>query len=216
MPDLVRLPLRTSDGRPLPHKFLRHEDGAQGLLVTFPGNLYGPDGALLFYPSVLLAHDGWDTLALTYGFQSTMAGAGPEAVGAAMEESASAVRAVLEKRTYPQIGLIGKSLGCGIAAQMCASEPGLASARAAYLTPMLGTSLFDPLFARTTQPAYVAQGTADSFYDAASWESLRRTRSFTLTLVEGADHSLVVPGDLAASLAALEKVTGEVIAFLKG
>jgi dienelactone hydrolase len=216
MPDLVRLPLRTSDGRPLPHKFFRHADDARGLLVTFPGNLYGPDGALLFYPSVLLGHDGWDTLALTYGFQSTMAGAGQEAVAEAMEECATAVRAALERRDYPRIGLLGKSLGCGIVTQLCSLEPSLAAARAAYLTPMLGTSLFDSLFERSAQPAYVAQGTADSFYDAAGWESLRGRRSFSLTLIEGADHSLVVHGDLEASAAALERVTREVIAFLKG
>jgi hypothetical protein len=214
MPDLVRLPLRTSDGRPLPHKFFRQAQGAEGLLVTFPGNLYGPDGALLFYPSVLLGGAGWDTLALTYGFQREMGGAGPEAVTAAIDECTNGVRAAIRGSAYPRIGLLGKSLGCAVVAQLCIAEPGLASARAAYLTPMLGTSLFDPLFAQTAQPAYVAQGTADSFYDAGALESLRKAHAFSLTLIEGADHSLVVPGDLGASVAALERVTREVIAFL--
>jgi hypothetical protein len=59
----------------------------------------------------------------------------------------------------------------------------------------------------------LAQGTADSFHDTAALEALRETRSFSLTVVEGADHSLIVPGDLAASIAALDRVTREVIAF---
>jgi len=214
MPDLVRLPLRSVDGRPLPHKYFRNPEAAAGLIVTLPGNLYGPEGALLFYPSVLLGAMGWDTLAVTYGFQSAMTGAGPEAVAGAMEESASAVRAALERRSYPRIGLIGKSLGCAIAAQLCASERVLASARAVYLTPMIGTALFDPLFAKTAQPAYMAQGTADGFYDSAALEVLRRKRPFSLTLIENADHSLIVPGDLRGSVAALERVTREVMAFL--
>jgi dienelactone hydrolase len=216
MPDLVRLPLRSTDGRPLPHKFYRHAEESAGLLVAFPGNLYGSDGALLFYPSVFLGGMGWDTLALSYGFQSTMAGAGPEAVASAVAESTEAVRAALKGRSYPRIGLIGKSLGCGIVAELCISVPALAPARAVYLTPMLGTSLFDPLFTQTHQPAYIAQGTADGFHDPEDLEALRRVRRFSLTLVEGADHSLVVPGDLGASIAALERVTREAISFLTG
>jgi acetyl esterase/lipase len=214
MPDLMRLPLTTADGRPLAHKFYRHTVEAAGLLVMLPGNLYGPDGALLFYPSVFLGAQGWDTLALTYGFQSTMSGAGPESVAASMTECAAAIEAALKGRSYSRIGLLGKSLGCGIAAQLCLSEQALAGARAGYLTPMLGTSLFDPVFAQTRQPAYLAQGTADSFHDAAALEALRETRPFSLTLVEGADHSLIVRGDLAASIAGLERVTREVIEFL--
>jgi dienelactone hydrolase len=213
MPDLMRLPLTTADGRPLAHKFYRYAEGAAGLLVTLPGNLYGPDGALLFYPSVFLGAQGWDTLALMYGFQSTMSGAGPEAIASAITECAAAIASALRERSYPRIGLLGKSLGCGIAAQVCLSESALAAARVAYLTPMLGTSLFDPLFSQTRQPAYLAQGTADSFHDTAALEALRETRSFSLTVVEGADHSLIVPGDLAASIAALDRVTREVIAF---
>jgi len=214
MPELVRLPLRAADGRPLAHKFFRHPEKAKGLLVTFPGNLYGPDGALLHYPSAFLGQEGWDTLALTYSFQREMSGAGPEAIAAAMEESAAAVRAALERRSYARIGLIGKSLGCAIVAQLCVSDPALASARSAYLTPMLGTSLFDSLFIQTAQPAYLVLGTADRFHDPSALEALRATRTFSLTLIESADHSLIVAGDLTASVAALERVTREVIAFL--
>jgi dienelactone hydrolase len=215
MPDLVRLPLRAADGRPLPHKLFRHPESAIGLVVTFPGNLYGPEGALLYYPSVLLGHLGWDTLAVTYGFQASSTGAGPEAVPAALEDGAAALRAALEKRNYPRIGLIGKSLGCAVVAQLCASERLLAGSRAAYLTPMLGTSLFDPLFTRTSQPSYLALGTADGFHDVAALDALRGKRAFSLTLVEGADHSLMVPGDLPASVRALERVAREVMTFLQ-
>src|SRR3989304_7108639 len=125
MPELVLLPLRAADGRPLAHKFFRHPEKAKGLLVTFPGNLCGPDGALLHYPSAFLGQEGWDTLALTYSFQREMSGAGPEAIAAAMEESAAAGRAALERRAYARIGLIGESPGGGLVAALCVSGPGL-------------------------------------------------------------------------------------------
>jgi hypothetical protein len=52
-------------------------------------------------------------------------------------------------------------------------------------------------------------------HDAAALEALRGKRPFSLTLVEGADHSLMVPGDLPASIRALERVAREVMAFLQ-
>ena len=70
MYELANLDLKTADGRPLIHKFYRQSEMAEGLLLVFPGNHYGVDGPLLFYPSELLRDLGWDTLAVSYGFQT--------------------------------------------------------------------------------------------------------------------------------------------------
>ena len=216
MPELVRLPLTTTEGRPLVHKFFRHPESASGLLIILPGNLYGVDGALLYYPSLILGRRGWDTLAVTYGFQSTMRDTWADAMPATLAECQAALRAALAQRSYPRIGLIGKSLGSSLAAQLCISEPELASARAVYLTPLVGSPLFDSLFTQTTQPAYFALGTADPLCDLAALEELRSARPFELTVIDGADHSLYVEGDLEASFGALRRVTSEVVAFLAG
>lgn len=214
MTELVRLPLTTADGRPLVHKFFRHREEAAGLLVVLPGNLYGVDGALLYYPSLILGRRGWDTLAVTYGFQSTMGEAWGDAVAATLAECQAALRAALADRSYPRIGLMGKSMGSSVAARLCSSEPRLASCRTAYLTPLVGSPLFDTLFSQTTQPAYLALGTADPLCDLAALEGIRSVRPFELTLIDNADHSLYVEGDLEASFAALRRVTSEVVAFL--
>jgi hypothetical protein len=57
-------------------------------------------------------------------------------------------------------------------------------------------------------------GTADRFYDPRALERLQAARPFELVLVEGADHSMDVPGDLAASLQALRQVVAAVLGFL--
>lgn len=212
--ELVVLPLQTADGRPLVHKFYRQRGPTQGLLVTFPGAHYGVDGPLLYYPSLALLHAGWDTLAVTYGFQSAGGDLKARDLSGLLQECRQAVEGALAGRAYPRVALVGKSLGTGVVAHLCRDLPVLAGAQAAYLTPMLGTPFFDPAFAETRNPAFVALGTADRYYDAEALEQLRRRREFRLTVVEGADHSMNVPGDLEASLANMARVVRETVDFL--
>ncbi len=215
MDDFVRLPLETADGRPLVHKYRRHRERAAGLLAIFPGNLYGVDGPLLFYPSVSLWELGWDTLAITYGFQTSVGQGRGDGFAAAFGESEAALRMVLASTAYPRLALIGKSLGASVVAHLCASMPELHQARAVYLTPALGTPAFDGLFSQTMQPSHIVQGTADSFYSEDALKKLRSTRSFGLTLIPGGDHSLVLTGDLDGSIAALRRACSDVVAFLQ-
>jgi len=213
MDEFVRLPLETAHGNPLIHKYRRHAEQAAGLLAIFPGNLYGVDGPLLFYPSARLWELGWDTFALTYGFQ-TEAGEVSTAIGATLAEAETALRSALGQAPYPRLGLMGKSLGAIIVAHLCTTMPELREARAVYLTPPVGMPAFDGLFTQATQPAHVVQGTADSFHDGPALEGLRATRPFSQTIIPGGDHSLVLAGDLDGSIEALRRASREVVDFL--
>ena len=215
MSDIVRLPLRTSDGYPLVHKFYRQEGESNGLLMTFPGERYGVDGPLLYYLSELMGAAGWDTLALTYGFQLTMEPFSADVIPGLMQECRSALETVLAERTYPRLGLAGKSLGAGVVAYLCQSEPSLTEARAIFLSPALGTPLFDPILVQIHHPSYIAIGTQDRFYDPEILDTLRASRPFELTVIEGADHSMDVLGDLDRSIGAVKRIVSEVVDFLQ-
>ena len=125
-------------------------------------------------------------------------------------------RLVLSERNYPRVGLVGKSLGSFIIAQLCVMEEGLEKARCEYLTPPIGTPFFDQIFIQTAQPAHLCIGTKDRFYSLQALEDLRAKRAFRLTLIEGADHSMNVAGDLDASIEAVGGVTQDGIDFLMG
>jgi len=211
---VVRLPLETYDGRPLTNKFYRQDSDPKGLLITLPGNHYGVDGPLLYYPSELLREAGWDTLTLTYGYQTAGVEFGHEAAPGVLQECQDALQFVLSERIYPCIGLVGKSLGCFIIAQLCSILHGLEKARCVYLTPPIGTPFFDQTFLQTDQPAHLAIGTKDRFYSPQALEELQGVRCFSLTLIEGADHSMDVAGDLHASLEAVRIVVQDAIDFL--
>jgi dienelactone hydrolase len=216
MATLESLPLETADGRRLMHKFYRQREGPRGLLAAFPGGHYGVDGPLLYYPGELLRAEGWDTLMVTYGFVTAGQELSAESAPALFSECQGALKLVLNERSYPRVGLVGKSLGAGVVAYLCRQVEELTDARAAYLTPVMGTPLFDEVFAATRQPAYVAVGTKDRYYRPEALDGLQGSRHFELTRVEGADHSMDVRGDLRASLAAVERVVSETVAFIKG
>jgi len=197
------------------HKFYRQEGKPNGLLMTFPAARYGVDGPLLYYLSELMWAAGWDTLALTYGFQLTMEPFSADVIPGLLQECRSALETVLAGRTYPRLGLAGKSLGAGVVAYLCQSEPSLTEARAIFFSPALGTPLFDPILAQIHHPSYVAIGTQDRFYDPEILDTLRTSRPFELTVIEGADHSMDVSGDLGTSIEAVKKIVSEVVDFLQ-
>jgi hypothetical protein len=214
MPYLVNLPLVASDGKPLVHKHYRQEQDSAGLLIALPGNHYGVDGPLLYYPCRLIRDEGWDTLALTYSFQSAGLEFSHDMFPVVLQECQNAVRSILSEREYSRIGLVGKSLGAFVIAQLSDTEEGLQSARCLYITPPLGTPFFDHLFQQSSHAAHISIGTKDRFYTPEAVKALQAKRSFGLTLIEGADHSMDVAGDLAASMDAVRRVTLKGVDFL--
>jgi len=210
---LQHLPLATRDGLPVINTYHRQEAGPRGLLVCLPGQSYGVDGPLLYYTKRVLQDRGWDTLGLTYSFQATMAELSAETLAACMAEAKALVRAGRAARAYPRLGLLGKSLGSSVLAWLCREETELASARAAYLTPLLGTPLFDAAFLAAPTRALVALGTEDRFYDPATLERLQAQRPFALRIVPGQDHGFDFNGDLDASLRDLRSVVGDLVDF---
>ena len=216
MTDPVRLPLNTSDGRPLMHKYYPQDDQSAGLLVIFPGAHYGPDGPLLYYPRELLRHAGWDTLDVSYGFQTRMGEITTKTLEGVLAESSEAIKIAMARRGYDRVGLLGKSLGAGVIAHLCRGETRLASARAAYLTPPLGSPFFDPIVSETQQPSFLAIGTADRFYKEESLEALRSKKPIQTMIVESVDHHMRFPSDLESSLRVLKEVVEGLVVFFGG
>lgn len=213
MPEPTYLELVAADGKPLRHKYFQQQEVPRGLALTLPGDNYGVDGPLLYYPNQLLWEQGWDTAAITYGYQSAGIAFSPLVIADVLRECQQAVTRLLTQRSYPRLVLIGKSLGASLVAFLCQQQALPETTLAVYITPPLGP-MFNPVFQETTQPACLALGTADRFYDAAVLSDLQKTRAFQLVQVDGADHSMNVPGDLDASLEAVKRVAVAVVAFI--
>jgi len=101
--------------------------------------------------------------------------------------------------------LVGKSLGT-LAAPV-AAELGLP---AIWFTPLLDQPALAAGYANPTAPALLVGGTADSMWDG----TVARSLSEHVLEVEGADHSMFVPGGLSASGAVFGRIGSAVERFL--
>jgi len=211
----LNLQLRSPSGAALRHAFYPGTGAHPALLVTLPGDHYGMDGPLLYYPARELRRAGWSTLAVTFGYQSAgepfSLGVLPDMV----QETERAIRAAAAHSPPSRIALVGKSLGAALNVTLAVTMPELEAADLVYLTPPLDIPLFAPAFQETWQRSLVVIGTADRFYDPQVLAAMRAGSTFELLEVEGGDHSLNIPGDLAATLAALEQVVRRVVKFLR-
>ncbi|MGH2627439.1 MAG: hypothetical protein ACRDHY_12400 [Anaerolineales bacterium] len=186
-----------------------HQGPPAGLLVVFPGRHYGPEAPLLRGPIEALIGEGWDVLVASYREVSGSGGGDP-----ILARARQALDRAVPRRGYRRIGLLGKSMGTPYVAELCVDEASLGPARAVYLTPLIGSAEFEGAFVRSRQAAYLALGTADPFYSAEALADLKRRRAFQLTVIEGADHGMNVPGDPDATEAAVARVAGEAVSFL--
>jgi predicted alpha/beta-hydrolase family hydrolase len=214
--EVTRLSLTTAEGDALAYRHYRVAQEPEGLAILLPGVHYGPDGPLLFYPAAALREAGWDTLQLTYRFQRDILDFDPATLMTVVEDCRNAVSAGLAQRSYGKLIYLGKSLGAGVEALLCAEGSVGIPTRAVYFTPPIGMPIFDPFFGRTPQPAHIILGTGDRFYDEDALARLRQARPFGLTLVEGADHAMIIPGDLDGSIRVLRRTTQETLAFCIG
>lgn len=210
---VTRLLAPTQAGESAAYRHYRVDGDPAGLAVLLPGVHYGADGPLLFYPAVALRDAGWDVVQLTYRFQRDISDFDPATLMDVTQDCRTAVSTALDQRSYPKLVYLGKSLGAGLEALLCAEASPPIPTRAAYFTPPIGMPIFDPFFGRSPQPAHILLGTRDRFYDEQALARLKQTRPFGLTLVEGADHAMIIPGDLDGSIRALRRTTQETLAF---
>lgn len=213
MVEPFKLELETADGRHLMHKYYPAAADPTGLALLLPGDHYGVDAPLLYYPALALRQQGWDTLAITYGYQAAGKLISLDEIPDTVDEVVRGLKAALAHRQAPRLLLIGKSLGAALITTLCQVDPVFENARTIYLTPPLEMPFFASAFAETSQDALVILGTADRFFNPKVLDEMRSAKSFELMKIEGGDHSLNFGDDLNATLQVLGEVVRRMLAF---
>ena len=191
--------------------------------VVVPGGNYTADGPLLSYAAQAARRRGAHVHRITWSPPSRRGPAdasGPTAGPAGDEDEhdrwaayrdwvtgqvADALDQVTAATGATAPVLLAKSLG-SLAAPL-AARCGLP---AVWFTPLLTDPATVAALRQASAPCLLAGGTADTFWDGPA------ARAVTRHVLEtgGADHSLLVPGPLAASAAILGQVTTAVERFL--
>ncbi len=154
--------------------------------LIMPGARYVPAAPLLWFSREVLQSRGWSVLQVT---DERTADDGPvKWVG---QRLAAAVQRIGPR---PQLVLVAKSLST--MAAPAALDRGWP---AVWLTPLLRQTSIRSALAQIHHPQLVVGGSEDPTWDSDFAHSL----DATVLEIDGADHSLQQPGDIAGSLAAL-------------
>ncbi len=204
-------------GEPVPHTFFRQETEVIHLAILLPGWNYTCDMPLLYYPLRLLVSSGADVLRVEYAYNvrpgfSQLSRA--EQLNWLWADCGAACSAALAQRPYQQVTLVGKSLGTLAMGQLLTTDTRLARARAVWLTPLLRDDGLRAQIRSWGQPSLFVIGTADPNYDPDYLAEVKEATRGEVVVIDGADHSLEINGDVLQSLRFLEEVMRAVQAFV--
>jgi len=204
-------------GEPVPNAFFQQDTPAPHVGILLPGAAYTCQMPLLYYPARLLLSLGADVLQVESDY-SQQAGfqALPESERERrlFTEGAAACHAVLTQRTYKQITLIGKSISTLTMAHLLTTDATLAHAQAIWLTPLLWSERVRVQIHHWGGRSLFAVGTADPQYNAAYLSYVQAGTNGETVVINGANHSLEIEGDILRSLKAIEQVMRAVKVFL--
>lgn len=203
--------------QPVANTLLRQEQ-ADRIAIVLPGVGYACQMPLLYYATQVALALSMDVLWVEYNYIRIPAYRALSDAGQKQwlfDDVTAACRAALDRRSYGDVALIGKSLGTVAMSHLMASDARLARSRDVWLTPVLRNELVRTRL-KERRNALVVLGTADPYFDRDYLTEIRAVASNSVVVAEGADHSMEIPGDVLKSLGVLDSVTRAVQDFLAG
>jgi pimeloyl-ACP methyl ester carboxylesterase len=205
-------------GELVPNTFFHQNRGADHLAILFPGIGYTCQMPLLYYETGLFLWSlGADVLWVEYAYNQADFKSMPE--GKRKDwfnaDVTASCKAGLEQRAYSNVTLSGKSLGTLALGHLLTSEPALSHAQAIWLTPLLKDQKLRAEIRQAKQRSLLLIGTKDAHYDAAYLEEMKTLPHAKTVVLEGADHSLEIEGDVSNSIRLIEQVIQEIQRFVQ-
>jgi len=202
---------------PLPHTFLEQETEANHLAVLLPGVGYTVHMPLLYYPMLELVARGADVLRIEtiYVKQSGFEELAPaDRARWVFADAIAACSVALAQRPYEHITLVGKSLGTMTMGYLLTAEARLTHARAIWLTPLLWNDVLRSQIQQTSPRSLFVVGTADPHYNPVFLSEMVKATGGESVVIDDANHSLEIKGNVLASVQAIDKAMRAVQKFL--
>jgi len=202
----------------LPSTFFRQKHETTHIAVLFPGFGYTVQMPLMYYPGRLLVESGADVLLVGYNYSQR-----PDFHSASADErdlwlradTIAAYEAASTQRNYDRVTLVGKSIGTRAIGHLLATQERLPSPQCVWLTPILGNERLCAQIKQRPHRALFVVGTADSHYDPVKLAEVQQATGGEAVVIENADHSLEIAGDIVKSIRALEGIIAEMQRFLR-
>lgn len=203
------------NNQPVPTTFLASANPAGHLGIILPGYRYPVEMPPLHYAGRVLLEQGADVLRVEYAYNRTDFMKQPENRQDEWisTDVSAACDAGLSQRTYEKITLVGKSLGTLAMGHLLADER-FQEAVCIWFTPLLTLDWLRLRIEQTHPRSFFILGTADRFYQPDILKQLETVTKGHSLVIEGADHSLEIPGNIQKSIAALTQMVQELQEFI--
>ncbi len=211
------LDIKGYKGLPVPNTFYAQEKTPARLGILLPGYRFSADRAELYYAGRLLLDHRADLLRLetTYYLSDYPRLSDREQDKWLSEDALAACETVFSQRGYSRIVLIGKSLGT-IAMGHLLGDSRFAQATCIWFTPVLTDERLVKRIEQLKPRSLFIIGTADHYYKPEVLQGLVAVTRGCLTLIDGMNHGLEVPGGVPKALELLNRITDDVRQFLEG
>ena len=201
----------------VPNTFFRQKGETRHVAILFPGLGYTAHMPVVYYPGRLLAARGADVLRVEYTYNRR-----PDFQALPDEEQdrwfhadvTAACDAALAQRSYEQVTLVGKSIGTLAIGYLLTTQPRLPRPQCVWLTPLLRNERLRAQIKQVRHRALFVIGTADPQYDPAKLAEVQQATEGDRIVIEGADHSLEIAGDIVQSIRALGRIMEGIQKFL--
>jgi predicted alpha/beta-hydrolase family hydrolase len=214
-PMFTTIPISGYLARPVANVLIQQPQVTSTLAVIFPGVNYSCDMPLLYYTARLLGQRNSDVLNLHTEYNQPEYRSLPPAQRAEWisTDATACVEAGLAHREYQKLILIGKSIGTLSLATLVSQEIG-AGAITVWLTPLLRHPFMVEAALRFQGPALFISGTGDDLFEADSLNRIQQATRAESIIIDGANHSLEIPGKMEDSLQVLKQVMVGIGSFL--
>ncbi|MGD8226140.1 MAG: hypothetical protein PVH82_17495 [Desulfobacteraceae bacterium] len=217
MYSIKTLEIRGYGDEPVPNTFYEQEESTSEVALLLPGLGYTSHMPLLYYPARIMLSLGADVLGLEYDYNQRrdfMRLAGEERKKWLLTDVTNACRTMFKRGSYQNITLVGKSLGTRAMGHLLTTDDQLRESNAIWLTPVLRSESLCSQIKEWGRRSLMVIGTADPHYNQALLDEIQGETDSEMLIIEGADHSLEIGGNVLQSLEAMQRVVRAIQAFL--
>ena len=212
-----QLTIKGYDGKPLKNRLYMQPEQTRKIALIFPGLAYNSTMPLLHYSIQAILAAGINVLSVDYDYsnnqeflQQSLRGKSEWLTG----DVEAAVEFVTKKEKQEIVCLAGKSLGTLALGHLLETQKDLRNAKTIWLTPLIkNPDLMEQMLAYM-KDAIMVIGTSDSQYDSDIIDRLNANTQLGGIVVDGANHSLEIEGDVTKSLRVLMQIVTIIQQFL--
>ena len=215
--EVERLDIKGYSGKKLKNNLFRQLDETRKIALVFPGLAYNSTMPLLHYSVQSILATGINVLTVDYDYSNN-----PKFLKQSLRNRSdwltgdveAALKFVTKEENQKVVCLTGKSLGTLALGHLLETHENLRDAKTIWLTPLIKNPELMEQMLSYMKDAIMVIGTSDSQYDIEIIDRLNANTLLGGIVVDGADHSLEIQGDVTKSLRVLMQIVTIIQQFL--